>query len=81
MIFLVLSGKMIFLLPENMILFSRRKMKDGRSQKIHGNIFRSDVLKRWSFQKIVPEYDLSRTIRKDGISFSRKCDLFSMGGK
>ena len=51
MIFLVLSGKMIFLLPENMILFSRRKMKDGRSQKIHGNIFRSDVLKRWSFQK------------------------------
>ena len=34
MIFLVvLSGKMIFLFPENMILFFRRKMKDDLSQK------------------------------------------------
>ena len=33
MIFLVLSGNMIFLLPENMILFFRRKMKDDLSQK------------------------------------------------
>ena len=33
MIFLVLSGKMIFLFPENMILFSRRKMKYHLSQK------------------------------------------------
>ena len=52
MIFLVLSGKMIFLFPENMILHLRRKMKDDLSQKIHGNmIFSSNVLKRWSFQK------------------------------
>ena len=33
MIFLVLSGKIKFCFPENMILFFRRKMKDGLSQK------------------------------------------------
>ena len=31
MIFLVLSGKMIFLFPKNMILHVRRKMKDDLS--------------------------------------------------
>ena len=48
MIFLVLSVKMIFLFPENIILFFRRKMKDDLSKKM---IFSSNVLKRWSFQK------------------------------
>ena len=53
MIFLVLSGKMIFLFPENMILFFRHERKDDLSQKIPGNmIFSLIVLKRWSFQKI-----------------------------
>ena len=33
MVFVVLSGKMIFLFPENMILLFRRKMKDDLSQK------------------------------------------------
>ena len=33
MIFLVLSEKMIFLFPENMILFFRHKRKDDLSQK------------------------------------------------
>ena len=33
MIFLVPSGNMIFLFPENMILSFRRKMKDNLSQK------------------------------------------------
>ena len=52
MIFLVLSGKMIFLFSENMILHVRRKMKDDLSLKINGNvIFSSNFLKRWSFQK------------------------------
>ena len=37
-IFLVLSGKTVFLFPENMILFFRRKMKDDLSQKTHGNV-------------------------------------------
>ena len=52
MIFLVPSGKMIFIFPESMMLFFRRKMKDDLYQKIHVNmIFSSNVLKRWSFQK------------------------------
>ena len=34
-----------------------------------------DVLKRWSFQNIALEYDLSCIIRKDNISFLKKCDL------
>ena len=33
MIFFVLSGKMIFLFPKNMILLLRQKMKDDLSQK------------------------------------------------
>ena len=44
---------------------------------LHGKpyfVFRN-VLKRWSFQKIAPEYDLSCIIRKDDISFPRKYDL------
>ena len=36
--FLVLSGKMLFLSSENMILLIRRKIKDHLSQKIHGNM-------------------------------------------
>ena len=52
MIFLVLSGKMIFLSPENMISPLRQKMKDDLSQKNTQNmIFSSNVLKRWSFKR------------------------------
>ena len=52
MIFLVLSGKMIFLFPENMILHIGRKIKDDLSEKIHGNmIFSLNLLKIWSFQR------------------------------
>ena len=63
MIFLVSSGKMMFLFVENMILFFRRKMKmifykkskknkKKNKQKTHGNmIYYSNVQKRWSFQK------------------------------
>ena len=50
MIFLVLSGKIIFVFPENMIFSFRHKRKIIR--KIPGNmIFHSNVLKRWFFQK------------------------------
>ena len=80
MIFLVLSRKMIFLFPENMILHLRGKMKDDLSQKIHGNmIFSSNFLKRWSFQK-GPTHDVSCIIWKDGI-FSPKHDIFALGRK
>ena len=52
LIFLVLSGNMIFLFPENMILPLDRKWKMIFLKKVHGNmIFSSIVLKRWSFQK------------------------------
>ena len=37
MIFLVLSGKMVFF-PQNMIFFFRQKMRDGLSQEIHENM-------------------------------------------
>ena len=51
MIFLVSSGKMMFLFPENMMLFFRWKMRDDFSQKINKNIIYSlNVPKRWSFQ-------------------------------
>ena len=45
MIFLELTGKMIFLFPENMILFSRRKRKDDLSQK---NTWKYDVFYKCS---------------------------------
>ena len=53
MIFLVSAGKMIFLFPQNMILFFRLKMKDDLSKKkIHGNmIYYSNVPKRWFLQE------------------------------
>ena len=51
-IFLVLSGKMVFLYPENIFLFYRQKMKYDLSHKIYENmIFSANVLKWWSFEK------------------------------
>ena len=83
MIFLVvLSRKMIFLFPENVILFFRRKIKDDLSQKIHGNmIFSSNAWKDglskknctgiWSFLYYVERWYF----------FSGKYYLFSLDGK
>ena len=52
MIFFLLSEKMIFLFPDNMILFFRRKGKMIFLKERHRNIiFSASVLKRWSFQK------------------------------
>ena len=62
MIFLVLSGNMIFIFAKNIILFFRRKMKeDILLKKIHGNmIFSSNALKKKVFpRKIELEHDLS----------------------
>ena len=66
MIFLVSSGKMIFLFPENMMLFFRRKMKDDLSQKKYIEIryilrmFRKVGLSK----KIALEYHFTETHRK-----------------
>ena len=82
MIFLVLSGKMIFLLPENMILYLRRKMKDDLSQK---NTKKYDIFFKLSEKMVftkrpVPAHDLSCIIWRNGI-FSRKNDIFSLARK
>ena len=52
MIFLVLSGKMIFLFPENMILFFRQKMKDDLSQK---NTWKYDIFFKCSEKMVFPK--------------------------
>ena len=73
MIFFVSSGKMVFLFPENMILFFRRKMKDDLSEKITWKYIFFKCSEKIVFpKKIALEYDLSCIIRKDGISDSRK---------
>ena len=83
MIFVVLSRKMIFLFPKNMILHVRRKMKDDLSQKKYTEIwyflqtfwkdglFKKGRAGTWSFL-----YYLERQY-----FFSRKHDIFSVGGK
>ena len=81
MIFLTLLGKMIFLFPENMILCFRRKMKDDLSQKIHGNIFSSNFLKRWPFQIWPRQHMIFLVSSEKMVFFSRKHDIFSQGRK
>ena len=73
MIFLVLSGKIMFLFPENMILYLRRKMKDDLSQK---NTRKYDVFFKLSEKivfpkRVAPADDLSCIIRKDRIFFPK----------
>ena len=68
---------MIFLFPENMILFFRQKMmtflkKNAWKYDIFFKCYKKVVLPK----KIILEYDLSCTIRKDSISFSQKHDIF-----
>ena len=65
-IFLVLSGKMIFLFPENMILFFRRKMKD--------DIFQKKYMEIWCFLQMFWKDGLSKKI-------ALEYDLFVISGK
>ena len=83
MIFLVLSGKIMFLFPENMILHLSRKMKDDLSQK---NTRKYDIFFKLSekmvfSKRVAPGHDLSCIISKDGIFFPRKHNIFSLGRK
>ena len=71
MIFLVLSGKIIFLFPETMILHPRQKMKDDLSQK---NTRKYDIFLKLSGKMVFPKraapaHDLSCIFWKDGIFF------------
>ena len=69
----IISGKIILLLPENMILHLRWKMKDDLSQK---NTRKYDIFFKLS-QKMVfskratPGHDHSSIIWRDGISFAK----------
>ena len=85
MICLVLSGKMIFLFPENIIVFFRRKMQDDLSQKKYMEI--------WYFLQMSQKDGLSKKKNHSGIwSFlyylerwyffsPGKYDIFSLDGK
>ena len=52
MIFIVLSGNIIFLFPENIILFFRRKMKNDLSQK---NTWKYDTFFKCSEKIFLPK--------------------------
>ena len=83
MIFLVLPGKMIFLLPENMFLFFRHKRKDDISQK---NTWKYDIFFKCSEKMVFPKNSRLNMIffvisGKMVFLFSRKYDIFSLGGK
>ena len=80
MIFLVLSGKMIFLFPEIWSYTLDRKWKMIFLKKINGNmIFSSNFLKKWSLQK-EPRRDMIFLALSGGkmVFFSRK-HIFSLG--
>ena len=70
MIFLVISGNIMFLFPENMILHLRRKMKDDLSQK--------NTRKYNIFFKLSKKMVFSKRDRRDMIflAFSGKVGFF-----
>ena len=78
MIFLALSGKMIFLFPKNMILYLRRKIKDDLSKE---NTRKYDISFKPSEKMVFPKraapaHDLSCIIWKDGIFFPENIIFF-----
>ena len=82
MIFLVLSGKMIFLFPENMILFLRHKRKDDLSQK---NTWKYDNFFKCSEKMVFQRNSHLNMIffvisGKMVFLFSKKYYIFSLGG-
>ena len=76
MIFLALSGKVIFFFPKNMISFCRLTfLNKKKEEKIHGNMmFSSNVLKRWSSQK---KSDWNKSYLYYSFVISRKTAFFS----
>ena len=79
---LVLLGKMMFLLPENMILHLRRKMKDDISQK---NTRKHEIFFKPSEKMVFskgPRRDMIFFVLSGGkmVFFPRKHDVFSLAG-
>ena len=82
MIFLVLSGKIMFFFPKNMILHPRRKIKDDLSQK---NTRKYDIFFKLSEKMVfskgaTPRDDLSCIIWKNGIFFPENTIFFPWAG-
>ena len=81
LIFFLLSGKIIFLFPENMILLPQNGWWSF-SKTIHRNmIFSSNVLKRLSFQKGSRRDMIFLVLSEKVVFFSRKHGIFFLGGK
>ena len=59
MILLILSRKIVFIFPENMILFFRRKMKDDLSQK---NTWKYYIFFKCSKKTVFPKKSLLNMI-------------------
>ena len=82
MIFLVLSGKMMFLFPENLILFFRQKMKDDFSQK---NTWKYDIFSKCSEKMVFPKIShwnmIFLVLSGKMVLFYQKYDIFSLDGK
>ena len=80
--FFVLSGNIIFLFHENMILPPRQKMKDDLSQK---STWKYDILlkilKRWSFQKDDTGIWSFLYYLERWYFFAREHEIFSLDGK
>ena len=84
MIFLVLSGKTIFLFTENMILHVRQKINDDLSQKKKKqkyDIFFKHAEKMVFSKRTALRHDSSYIILKDGIFFPENMIIFPLGGK
>ena len=83
MIFLLFSGKMIFLFPENIILFFRRKVKDDPSQK---NTWKYDIFfkcpEKMVFPKNKSHWNMLFFVSSEKmVLLSGKYDIFSLDGK
>ena len=77
MIFLALLGKIMFLFPENMVLFFRRKMKDDLSQK---NTWKYYIFCECSEKIVFPEISHWNMVflvlsKKDDVFFSKNMIL------
>ena len=78
MIFLVLSVRIMFLFPKNLILHLTRKMKEDLSQKNTRkyHIFFKSSEKMVFSKRVAPGYYLSCIIWKDGIFFPKTWYFF-----
>ena len=80
MIFFILSGKTIFLFPENGILFFRQKMIGSLSQK---NTWKYDIFFKCSENMVFPKnlhWNMIFLVLREKVEFL-KYDTFSLGGK